>query len=167
MICMFHRIYRIGGNRFHRGENYPPWFFPLDTTPNITSPPSTESSAVESHPSHHEHKHKKKGFGPGGIASIVCGVTLLAACAAFFAVARIQQRGRSLRRLESSPGSWQSLPVSTARGEIDISSSCRFSCFKGLQQHITNLSNYLCCFKSSLPLLQRKAQNYQLLVLHL
>ncbi|XP_017255958.1 protein STRUBBELIG-RECEPTOR FAMILY 2 isoform X3 [Daucus carota subsp. sativus] len=107
----------IGGNRFHRGENYPPWFFPLDTTPNITSPPSTESSAVESHPSHHEHKHKKKGFGPGGIASIVCGVTLLAACAAFFAVARIQQRGRSLRRLESSPGSWQSLPVSTAREE--------------------------------------------------
>lgn len=107
----------IGGNKFHREENYPPWFFPLDTMPNITSPPSTESSAVESYPSHshHAHKHKKKGLGPGGIASIVGGFTLLAACAAFFAVARIQQRGRRLRRLEGSQSSWQSLPVSTAR----------------------------------------------------
>ncbi|WOH10668.1 hypothetical protein DCAR_0730138 [Daucus carota subsp. sativus] len=56
----------IGGNRFHRGEGLVPWLFPWESTP---SPPSIESSKIDNHPSHHEHKHKKKGFGPGGIAS--------------------------------------------------------------------------------------------------
>ncbi|KAK1367412.1 protein STRUBBELIG-RECEPTOR FAMILY 2 [Heracleum sosnowskyi] len=106
---------RIGENKFHREENFPPWFFPLDTMPNITSPPSTESTAVESYPSHYAHKHKKKGLGPGGNASIVGGFTLLAACEAFYAVARFQQRGRRLRRLQGSHSSWQFLPVSTAK----------------------------------------------------
>ncbi|KAK1398836.1 hypothetical protein POM88_008699 [Heracleum sosnowskyi] len=92
---------RIGENRFHRGENYPPWLFPLDTTPNITSPPSTES-AVESYPSRHAHKHKKKRLGLRGIAYVVSVFTLLAACAAFFAVDYIQHRGRRLRHLEGN-----------------------------------------------------------------
>lgn len=104
--------------------------------PNISSPPSTASSAIESYPSHKVARHKKKGLGPGGIACMVGGATLLVTCAAFVVVIHFQRlRGRKLAGLESSDGSWQSLPISTARGTFSniyiFFSSC-FYCSVGL-----------------------------------
>ncbi|WOH09925.1 hypothetical protein DCAR_0729386 [Daucus carota subsp. sativus] len=135
----------LGGNRFHRRTGDIPWFFPwFDFTPHITSPPppSSEATNGSSPPYCPKKEQKTKDYAPGAIICIICGVALFlaailfavarikqrVAAAVFLAAARIQQRGRSHRRQESSPGSGQSLP-STARGEIDISSSCRFSFF--------------------------------------
>lgn len=117
-------LYRIGGNRFDKGINYPSWNFPLENIPNeqntsITSPPSTESSAIESYPSSHkEGEKKKKEMGPGGIALMICGGTLVAFCAALVIVIHIHRsRALKLKRLENSEASRYSLPISTARGE--------------------------------------------------
>ncbi|KAK3026793.1 hypothetical protein RJ639_040271 [Escallonia herrerae] len=111
----------IGGNIFDKGGNYPPWTFPLDTIPNeqnISSPPSTVSSAIESYPSRKVHRKKKKGLGPGGVACMVGGATLVATCAALFIVVRVHQaRAKKLRSVENSESLRQSLPMSTARGE--------------------------------------------------
>ncbi|KAK3023430.1 hypothetical protein RJ639_042674 [Escallonia herrerae] len=109
----------IGGNIFDKGGNYPPWTFPLDTIPNeqnISSPPSTVSSAIASYPSHKVRRKKKKGLGPGGVACMVGGATLVATCAALFIVVRVHQaRAKKLRSVENSESSRQSLPMSTAR----------------------------------------------------
>ncbi|GAV63935.1 Pkinase_Tyr domain-containing protein/LRR_6 domain-containing protein/LRR_8 domain-containing protein [Cephalotus follicularis] len=109
----------IGGNKFHAGGNYPPWDFPLGTMPteqNITGPPRTKSNAIEHYPSHKVGGHKKKSLGPGGIACMVGGVTLVATCAALFIAVRIyRSRIRKLNSLESSKSTLHSLPISTAR----------------------------------------------------
>nr|XP_017216014.1 PREDICTED: protein STRUBBELIG-RECEPTOR FAMILY 2-like isoform X2 [Daucus carota subsp. sativus] len=129
----------LGGNRFHRRTGDIPWFFPwFDFTPHITSPPPPSNEATtatngSSPPYCPKKEQKTKDYAPGAIICIVCGVTLFlaailfavarikqrVAAAVFLAAARIQQRGRSHRRQESSPGSGQSLP-STAREESSV-----------------------------------------------
>ncbi|CAI9761141.1 unnamed protein product [Fraxinus pennsylvanica] len=110
----------IGGNRFNNnGPNYPPWNFPFDTShdkQNITSPPSTNLTAIESYPSHNVGRHKKKGLGAAGIVLIIGGGTLVAACAALFFLIRIHRSHREiLKSLGSSRGSTRSPPVSIVR----------------------------------------------------
>nr|XP_017217374.1 PREDICTED: protein STRUBBELIG-RECEPTOR FAMILY 2-like [Daucus carota subsp. sativus] len=112
----------LGGNRFHRRTGDIPWFFPwFDFTPHITSPPppSSEATNGSSPPYCPKKEQKTKDYAPGAIICIICGVALFlaailfavarikqrVAAAVFLAAARIQQRGRSHRRQESSPGS--------------------------------------------------------------
>ncbi|KAI3471548.1 hypothetical protein Pfo_028198 [Paulownia fortunei] len=85
---------RIGGNKFDRGTNYPPWSFPSDPMPteqNITSPPATNLSAIESHPSQIIGVHSKKKPHAAGIVLMIGGVTLVAACAALAIVVHRQR----------------------------------------------------------------------------
>ncbi|XP_059646370.1 protein STRUBBELIG-RECEPTOR FAMILY 2 [Cornus florida] len=111
----------IGGNRFQVGENYPAWDFPLETMPserNISSPPTTKSSAIENYPPRRVAGHKKKRLGPGGIAFMVGGGTLVATCAALIILIRIQRsRTQKLPSVEIGEGSQNSPPLSTARVE--------------------------------------------------
>ncbi|XP_057982485.1 protein STRUBBELIG-RECEPTOR FAMILY 2 [Malania oleifera] len=110
----------IGGNKFHPGANYEPWHFPSETVPteqNISSPPTTQSNAIESYPSLKEGKQRKRKLGPGGIACMVGGGTLLVSCAALMIAIRINRsRAQKLKNLESTNSSLHSLPVSTIRG---------------------------------------------------
>ncbi|CAA2938535.1 STRUBBELIG-RECEPTOR FAMILY 2 [Olea europaea subsp. europaea] len=110
----------IGGNQFNsNGPNYPPWNFPSDSLPNeqnITTPPSTNLSAIERYPSHKVRGHKKKGQGAAGIVLIVGGGTLIASCAALFLLIRIQRSRREiLESLGSREGSTRSSPISIVR----------------------------------------------------
>lgn len=109
------------GNKFHVDPKSPPWDFPLDTLPirhNISSPPTSQSSAVENFPSIRAGKHNNKGMSSAGIACTVGGVALIATCAALFTAIRIS-RARILRRksLESCDSTLHSQPISTVRGE--------------------------------------------------
>ncbi|MFS7934296.1 putative protein kinase RLK-Pelle-LRR-V family [Helianthus anomalus] len=63
---------------FGKGENGPPWDFPLDSPldqQNITFPPSTESNAVETYPLPESMMHKKKKMSKIGV--LVGGGTLI------------------------------------------------------------------------------------------
>ncbi|PON52229.1 Tyrosine-protein kinase [Parasponia andersonii] len=108
----------IGGNRFH-ADNSPPWDFPLETVPfeqNISSPPKTQSSAIESYPVVETFESKKKSMGPGGIAFIVGGGTLVASCIVIYISIRINQyRARRLQNSGFNNNSTHSLPVTAAR----------------------------------------------------
>lgn len=111
---------RIWGNKFHVGDNSPTWDFPLETVPiekNISSPPTTQSSAIENYPSIKEGGHKKK-LGPGGIAFILGGGTLVVSCAAlYFAIQINRYRAQKLQNLGChSP--MHSLTITTAKGEL-------------------------------------------------
>lgn len=104
----------FGGNMFDK--NSPPWDFPLYNPPdqqNITSPPSTESSAVKNYPLPEFRKHKKKNMGK--IAIMIGGGTLLVAFFLLFFMIRFSKCCRKLRRPDSSEGSQHSLPISMAR----------------------------------------------------
>nr|XP_043618618.1 protein STRUBBELIG-RECEPTOR FAMILY 2 [Erigeron canadensis] len=119
----FQNIHNLwfGGNMFDK--NSPPWEFPLDNLPdqqNITSPPSTESSAVTSFPLHGSAKHGKKKMGKIGV--LIGASTLVVACLVLFVMVHFYKCGRKLRRLESSEGSRHSLPISIPRG-TDCSST--------------------------------------------
>eukprot|EP00257_Ricinus_communis_P022932 XP_015582794.1 protein STRUBBELIG-RECEPTOR FAMILY 2 [Ricinus communis] len=84
----------IDGNKFHIGANYPPWNYPLENVTigqNFSGPPSAESSALENYPNHKAAEHKKRRLGPGGIACVVGGTTLVVACAAIFFAVRVKQ----------------------------------------------------------------------------
>ncbi|KAK9290476.1 hypothetical protein L1049_008646 [Liquidambar formosana] len=109
----------IGGNRFQVGANYPPWDFPLETVPteqNFSSPPTTQSSAIENYPHLEEVGHKKKRMGLGGIAFMVGGGTLVVSCAALvIAIHLNRSRAQHLRRLENNDSSSPSLPINTVR----------------------------------------------------
>uniref|UniRef100_A0A251UMW3 Putative STRUBBELIG-receptor family 2 n=1 Tax=Helianthus annuus TaxID=4232 RepID=A0A251UMW3_HELAN len=103
----------FGGNMFGKGENGPPWDFPLDSPldqQNITFPPSTESNAVETYPLPESMMHKGKKMSKIGV--LVGGGTLVVACLLLF-VFRFYKCGRKLRRHESSIGSRHSLPLNT------------------------------------------------------
>lgn len=112
--------YRIWGNRFHVGDNSPPWDFPLEAVPiekNISAPPTTQSSAIENYPSIKEGGHKKK-LGPGGIALIVGGGTLVASCAVlYFAIQFNRYRVQKLQIL-GCDSSMHSLTITTAKGDL-------------------------------------------------
>ena len=85
---------------------------------NISSPPTTEANAMESYPSQKVSIHKNNRLGPGGVACLVGGVTLMATCVALVIVIHIHRsRAQKCLRLEiSSEFSQHSLPLSTAKG---------------------------------------------------
>ncbi|XP_024968689.1 protein STRUBBELIG-RECEPTOR FAMILY 2 [Cynara cardunculus var. scolymus] len=105
----------FGGNMFDKGNNSPPWDFPMENLPdpNITAP-SSESSAITNDPSPESSRHKKKKI--RFIVIMVVGSTFLVASLAIFIKIRFHNRARKLRRRpESSEGSRHSLPISMAR----------------------------------------------------
>ncbi|XP_071721705.1 protein STRUBBELIG-RECEPTOR FAMILY 2-like [Rutidosis leptorrhynchoides] len=112
----------IGGNKFHTGGDYPPWNFPTETVPidrNISGPPRTQSSAIESHPSSiPAAKHKKRKIGSGGIASLVGALVLVAAVAAIFAIVHYQSSARKAKNQhgDNSNAILNSLPIKEAQG---------------------------------------------------
>ncbi|KAK1408468.1 hypothetical protein QVD17_40266 [Tagetes erecta] len=105
----------FGGNMFDK-EGSPHWDFPFDSLPdqqNITTPPSTESSAVKSYPLPESWKPKKKKMGK--MVILVGGVTLGVVCLLFFFIIWFYTCGKKLRVQESIKGSQHSLPLSIAR----------------------------------------------------
>ncbi|KAF8043810.1 hypothetical protein BT93_A1961 [Corymbia citriodora subsp. variegata] len=111
----------IGGNNFH-GTESPPWNFPfqnMSLQSNISSPPTTQSSAVENYPSLHQRLHRKGKWGPGGIACVVGGGTLVASCAALLIAIHIHRaRAQKDKVLHRSNSSFHSISVRTVREEI-------------------------------------------------
>ncbi|XP_010257426.1 PREDICTED: protein STRUBBELIG-RECEPTOR FAMILY 2 isoform X2 [Nelumbo nucifera] len=106
----------IGENMFRTVASYPPWDFPGDQPidQNISIPPRTQSSAIASYPSLRVVKNRQKRLGPGGIAFMVGGVTLIVTCAAFIIAVRINRsRSRMQKILETNASSIHSLPIST------------------------------------------------------
>ncbi|KAK7336629.1 hypothetical protein VNO77_17175 [Canavalia gladiata] len=118
----------IGGNIFHTADNSPPWTFPLDTVSvehNTSSPPTTQANAIknyapprvsESPPSTTVSERKKKHIGPGGIAFMVGGGTLMATGVALFvaiSLNKLRAQSRNLNSSESNHGSLHSHPTST------------------------------------------------------
>lgn len=100
-------------------EGSPSWDFPFDSPPdqqNITTPPSTESSAVKSYPLPESRKPKKKDIGK--MVILVGGVTLGVACLLFFVIIWFYTCGRKLKIQGSVKGSQHSLPLSTPRGKL-------------------------------------------------
>ncbi|XP_061348889.1 protein STRUBBELIG-RECEPTOR FAMILY 2-like [Gastrolobium bilobum] len=109
----------IGGNKFHPVDNSPPWAFPLDGVPgeqNTSRPPTTQANAIENYAPPKVRKHKKKGMGPGGIAFVVGGVTLIVTGMALFIAIRLNRyHTQGLKSLESNHSSMPSHPISAAK----------------------------------------------------
>ncbi|KAL9428400.1 hypothetical protein AB3S75_030402 [Citrus x aurantiifolia] len=106
------------GNKFNVDRNSPPWSFPMDSLPirhNFSAPPTSQSSAVENYPSNDIDQKHKKGMSPGGIAFLVCGLALVATCAALFIAFRINQARAARHNSLESTSTMHSLPISTAR----------------------------------------------------
>ncbi|XP_073132467.1 protein STRUBBELIG-RECEPTOR FAMILY 2 isoform X2 [Henckelia pumila] len=109
----------IGGNKFDKETNYPPWKFPdiIPTEQNISSPPVTNLTAFESHPTHIASGHGKKRPGPSRIAMLVGGGTLIAAFAALFVVIRNHRsREKAVGEMGSCEGSARNRATSTVQG---------------------------------------------------
>lgn len=113
-------LFRFGGNKFDRGITYPPWKFPSNNMPmekNITTPPATNLSAFESHPSQITGLHNKKKSHAAGIVLMIGGVTLIAAFAVIaIGVHKHRSHRKSLGSLGCSEDSVRSL--GTIQGEI-------------------------------------------------
>ncbi|KAL3373034.1 hypothetical protein AABB24_005174 [Solanum stoloniferum] len=112
----------IGGNQFRIGVNYPPWKFPTDVMPNeqnISSPPTTESSAIEKYPSHESGYNRKKRPGSGGIVIMVVGAVMtVIGAAVFIAVRTHRSTKQTLDSIGGSLSSLQSLPISASQGSL-------------------------------------------------
>ncbi|TKY62553.1 STRUBBELIG-RECEPTOR FAMILY 2 [Spatholobus suberectus] len=133
----------IGENKFHVADNSAPWTFPLDTVSvehNTSSPPTTRANAIknyspprvseapprviEAHPIVIEapprlSKHKKKRIGPGGIAFMIGGGTLMATGVALFIAIRLNKlhvESPNSKSLESNHRSLHSHPTSATIG---------------------------------------------------
>ncbi|KAD5317539.1 hypothetical protein E3N88_17485 [Mikania micrantha] len=105
----------FGGNMFDK-ESSPPWDFPFNNLPdeqNITTPPSSESSAVKSYPLPESKRPKKKKMGKTVI--LVGGVTLVLSCLLLFVIIWFYRFGRKLRIQKCIEDSQYSLPLSIAR----------------------------------------------------
>lgn len=118
IIFLFLLLNRFWGNRFETPASYPPWNFPLDSVPhekNISSPPTTQQSAVVDYPSPEvSTKIMKKMMSPVGIlACVVVGVVLVSFAALFFAIHINRAHEKRLGSLDSSNSTMHSLPVST------------------------------------------------------
>lgn len=111
-------MFRFGGNKFHRGDHYPPWKYPLESLPdeqNITIPPTAESSAIETYPNKKIRGHKRRRMGAAGTITVLVGCgTLLVAFAAIAVVAYI--RRSRLRVDRSSPNSLIPVETISSRG---------------------------------------------------
>lgn len=87
---------------------------------NIKSPPTSQSSAIESNPivERYEQK-KKKSMGPGGISFVVGGGTLVVSCVAIYIAVRLHKyRTSKLQNSHGNDVTEFSLPTTTARGEL-------------------------------------------------
>ncbi|CAK8571011.1 unnamed protein product [Lathyrus sativus] len=83
----------IGSNMFHAVDGTPPWGFPLETVPvehNTSRPPTIQANAIENYAPSKVRKNKKK-MGPGGIAFIAGGGTLLVTGLALFIVISVNK----------------------------------------------------------------------------
>ncbi|XP_076907788.1 protein STRUBBELIG-RECEPTOR FAMILY 2-like [Bidens hawaiensis] len=109
----------FGGNMFDKSESSPPWDFPFDSPPNqqnitnVTTPPSTESSAVTSYPLPEPKRPKRRKISK--LAILVGGGSLLVACLLLVSIIWFSKCGRKPRKQESIKGSHQSLPLSIPR----------------------------------------------------
>ncbi|XP_075516180.1 protein STRUBBELIG-RECEPTOR FAMILY 2-like [Primulina tabacum] len=109
----------IGGNKFDEETNYPPWNFPdvIPTEQNISSPPVTNLTAFDTHPTHIASGHSKKRPGPSGIAMLVCGCTLVAVFAAVFVVIHYHRsHEKAVGEMGSCEGSARNRAISTVQG---------------------------------------------------
>ncbi|XP_031397333.1 protein STRUBBELIG-RECEPTOR FAMILY 2 [Punica granatum] len=114
----------FGSNHFHAAGS-PMWDFPpsLPIKRNISSPPTSQSTAIGNYPSPKARRPRKKKMGPGGIACIVGGVTLAVSCAAFLIAIRIHRtramkpKGFGSSSSSSSGSSIESQSEGTGRGE--------------------------------------------------
>lgn len=89
---------------FHAVDGSPSWTFPLDSVPvehNTSRPPTTQANAIENYAPLNVRKHKKKRMGPGGIAFMVGGGTLLVTGLALFIAIRLNTF--HTQRLKSFP----------------------------------------------------------------
>lgn len=100
---------------------YPPWNFPLDNVPhehNISSPPSSQQSAMVDYPSSEVSERKKKKLSPLRISVVVVGVALVAVCVAVgFAIHIKRSNAKRLRSLDGSNSTLHSHPISPSIGE--------------------------------------------------
>ncbi|CAL0321605.1 unnamed protein product [Lupinus luteus] len=114
----------IGGNKFHAVDDSPPWAFPLDSVPveqNTSRPPTTQTNAVVNYAPPKLRNHKKKRMGPGGIAFMVGGGTLMATGLALFIAIRLSKfHAQRMKCIESNHSSLPSHPISAAK---DVSST--------------------------------------------
>nr|KJB36115.1 hypothetical protein B456_006G141800 [Gossypium raimondii] len=114
------------GNRFDTAAMYPPWNFPLDNVPheqNISSPPSSQQSAMVDYPSSEASETKKKKLSPLRISYVVVGVALVAVCVAVvFAIHIKRSNAKRLRSLGSSNSTLHSHPISPS---IDLSTAAQ------------------------------------------
>ncbi|XP_045795282.1 protein STRUBBELIG-RECEPTOR FAMILY 2-like [Trifolium pratense] len=120
----------IGGNKFHATDNSPPWTSPVETFSvehNISPPrpPTTNTNAIKNYapPKVSEHKHKKKQLGPGGIAFMVGGGTLVATGIGLLVAIhlnKLRAQSQNLNHSESNDISLHSHPTSAS---IVVSSS--------------------------------------------
>ncbi|GAU23435.1 hypothetical protein TSUD_331330 [Trifolium subterraneum] len=122
----------FGGNKFHAADNSPPWTSPFETLTvehNISRPPTTNTNAIKNYAppkvEHNisEHKHKKKQLGPGAIAFMVGGGTLMATGIALLVAIhlnKLRAQSQNLIHSESNDISLHSHPTSAS---IVVSSS--------------------------------------------
>ncbi|KAF1860014.1 hypothetical protein Lal_00027864 [Lupinus albus] len=115
---------RIGGNKFHAVDDSPPWAFPLDSVPveqNTSRPPTTQANAIANYAPPKLRNHKKKRMGPGGIAFMVGGGTLMATGLAVLIAIRLSKfHAQRMKCIESNHSSLPSHPISAAK---DVSST--------------------------------------------
>jgi len=107
-------------------DNSPPWPAPSETLSvehNISHPPTTNANAIKNYaPSVvSEQKPKKKKLGPGGIALMVGGGTLVAAGVALLVAIRLNKlhpQSQNLSYSESKDISLHSHPTSASIGNL-------------------------------------------------
>src|ERR1044072_1538639 len=117
--------FRIGGNKFHAADNSPPWTFPsgtLHVDHNISHPRTTDqANAIKNYAPPKVSENKKKHIGPGGIAFMVGGGTLVATCVALFIVeirfCKLHAQSLDLKNFESNHSSLHSHPTSATIGK--------------------------------------------------
>ncbi|XP_052728160.1 protein STRUBBELIG-RECEPTOR FAMILY 2-like [Vigna angularis] len=119
----------IGDNKFHVADNSPPWSFPPDTMSieqNTSSPPTTQANVIqncsrpsEAPPRVNEAHPRKNHIGPGVIAFMIGGGTLMATGVTLFVAILLNKfrlENPNLKSSESSHGSFPSHPTSATIG---------------------------------------------------
>lgn len=101
-------------------DDSPPWAFPLDIVSvehNTSRPPTTQANAIENFAPPKVRKHKKRRMGPGGIAFMVGGGTLLATGLALFIAIHLNKfHVQRMKCIESNHISLPSHPISATKG---------------------------------------------------
>ncbi|XP_061346375.1 protein STRUBBELIG-RECEPTOR FAMILY 2-like [Gastrolobium bilobum] len=116
----------IGGNKFYTADYSPPWTFPLDTVPvehNISRPPTTQANAIKNYAPPKVSEYKKKHIGPGGIAFMVGGGTIMATGVALVVAIRLNKLRAQSPNLKSSESNHCSLHSHPTSATIEVSST--------------------------------------------